>query len=144
MAVLGIFIIIATMFRSYIQPVVIMFTVPFGMIGAVAGHWLMGYDLSIMSIFGMVALTGVVVNDSLVLVDFTNRNRRAGVPARDAVLDSGVKRFRPTLLTSLTPLTPLTLRTSLMPLPTDADELPDIPAAALFPKISSLSRSQSL
>ncbi|MGW8324333.1 MAG: efflux RND transporter permease subunit, partial [Desulfobacterales bacterium] len=67
LAILGMFIIVATMFRSYAQPFIILFTVPFGIIGAVLGHLLLGYDLSIMSVFGMVALTGVVVNDAIVL-----------------------------------------------------------------------------
>lgn len=80
LAVLGIFIIIATMFRSYAQPLVIMFTVPFGIIGAIFGHLLMGYDLSIMSLFGMVALTGVVVNDAIVLIERINENLACGVP----------------------------------------------------------------
>jgi multidrug efflux pump subunit AcrB len=68
LAVLGIFIIVATIFRSYAQPFIILFTVPFGIIGAVVGHFLLNYDLSLMSIFGMVALTGVVVNDAIVLI----------------------------------------------------------------------------
>jgi hypothetical protein len=89
LAVLGIFIIIATMFRSYAQPFVIMFTVPFGIIGAVFGHLLLGYDLSIMSIFGMVALTGVVVNDAIVLIERINENFACGMPFFDAILKRG-------------------------------------------------------
>ena len=80
LAVLGIFIIVATIFRSYAQPFVILFTVPFGIIGAVVGHFLLGYDLSLMSIFGMVALTGVVVNDAIVLIERVNENLAHGTP----------------------------------------------------------------
>jgi multidrug efflux pump subunit AcrB len=83
LAILGIFIIIATMFRSYAQPFIIIFTVPFGIIGAVMGHLLLGYDLSIMSIFGMVALTGVVVNDAIVLIERINENIAEGMPFFD-------------------------------------------------------------
>ncbi len=115
MAILGIFIIIATMFRSYVQPAVIMFTVPFGMIGAVAGHLLMGYDLSIMSIVGMVALPGVVVNDAIVLIERNNENLAAGMPFFQAILAGGARRFRAIFLTTLSTiggLAPLILETN--------------------------------
>lgn len=114
LAVLGIFIVIATMFRSYAQPFVIMFTVPFGIIGAVFGHLLLGYDLSIMSIFGMVALTGVVVNDAIVLIERINENFACGMPFFDAILQGGVRRFRAIFLTTLSTvggLAPLILET---------------------------------
>jgi multidrug efflux pump subunit AcrB len=114
LAVLGIFIIIATMFRSYLQPFVIMFTVPFGIIGAVFGHLLLGYDLSIMSIFGMVALTGVVVNDAIVLIERINENFACGMPFFDAILKGGARRFRAIFLTTLSTvggLAPLILET---------------------------------
>jgi len=101
MAVLGIFIIIATMFRSYVQPFIILFTVPFGIIGAVLGHLLMGYNLSMMSIFGMVALTGVVVNDAIVLIERINENMAEGMPFFDAILKGGARRFRAIFLTTL-------------------------------------------
>jgi len=101
LAVIGIFIIIATMFRSYVQPFVILFTIPFGIIGAVMGHLVLGYDLSMMSIFGMVALTGVVVNDAIVLIERINENFAEGLPYFDAVLKGGVRRFRAIILTSL-------------------------------------------
>jgi multidrug efflux pump subunit AcrB len=94
LAILGIFIIIATIFRSYAQPLVILFTIPFGIIGAVLGHLLLGYDLSIMSIFGMVALTGVVVNDAIVLIERVNENIAEGMPFFDAILHAGARRFR--------------------------------------------------
>ena len=116
LALIGIYIIIATMFKSYTQPFVIMFTVPFGIIGAVAGHLLLGYDLSMMSIFGMVALTGVVVNDAIVLIERINENFAEGMPYFEAVLKGGVRRFRAIALTSLSTiggLMPLILETDL-------------------------------
>jgi multidrug efflux pump subunit AcrB len=114
LAVLGIFIVIATMFRSYAQPFVIMFTVPFGIIGAILGHLLLGYDLSMMSMFGMVALTGVVVNDAIVLIERVNENFAGGMPFFDAILKGGARRFRAIFLTTLSTvggLTPLILET---------------------------------
>ncbi len=116
LALIGIYIIIATMFRSYTQPFVIMFTVPFGIIGAVVGHLVLGYDLSMMSIFGMVALTGVVVNDAIVLIERINENFAEGMPYFEAVLKGGVRRFRAIILTSLSTiggLMPLILETNL-------------------------------
>ena len=116
LALLGIFIIIATMFRSYAQPFIIIFTVPFGIIGAVMGHLLLGYDLSIMSIFGMVALTGVVVNDAIVLIERINENIAEGMPFFDAILNGGARRFRAIFLTSLSTvggLAPLIMETDL-------------------------------
>ena len=101
LAVIGIFIIIATMFRSYLQPFIILFTVPFGLIGAVFGHLVLGFDLSMMSIFGMVALTGVVVNDAIVLIERINENFAEGQPYFQAILNGGVRRFRAITLTSL-------------------------------------------
>ena len=76
--------------------------IPFGMIGAVAGHWIMGMELTIMSLLGMLALIGVVVNDSLVLVDYINKRRDSGFDIKEAVLTAGSARFRPVMLTSLT------------------------------------------
>jgi len=116
LAILGIFIIIATMFRSYAQPFVILFTVPFGIIGAVLGHLLLGYNLSIMSIFGMVALTGVVVNDAIVLIERVNGNIAEGMLFFDAILIGGARRFRAIFLTSLSTvggLAPLIMETDL-------------------------------
>ncbi len=116
MALLGIFIIIATMFRSYAQPIIIMFTIPFGIIGAVMGHLLLGYDLSIMSIFGMVALTGVVVNDAIVLIERINENIAEGMPFFEAILSGGARRFRAIFLTSISTvggLAPLIMETDL-------------------------------
>lgn len=84
------------------KPVIIMISIPFGIVGAVIGHIIMGYDLSVLSMFGVVALAGVVVNDSLVMIDLANRRRREGASAIDAVIQAGVQRFRPIMLTTLT------------------------------------------
>ena len=101
-AVIGIFALLAIPLRSYVQPLIIISAVPFGIVGAVMGHLVIGMALSILSMVGMVALAGVVVNDNLVLVDFVNRTRAAGRSIFDAVHQAGVARFRPILLTSLT------------------------------------------
>ncbi len=101
--------------KSYTEPLVVMSVIPFGLIGAVVGHWLMGYNLAMVSIMGLLALTGVVVNDSLVLVHAVNRQRQLGDSLKEAVLNAGVVRFRPILLTSLTTffgLSPLLLEKS--------------------------------
>jgi multidrug efflux pump subunit AcrB len=101
-ALFGIYFILAIPFKSYIQPAIIMISIPFGIIGAVIGHILMGYSLSLVSIMGIVALSGVVVNDSLVLIDLANRKVRDGVYPYKAVVEAGVQRFRPIMLTTLT------------------------------------------
>jgi multidrug efflux pump subunit AcrB len=111
-----IYVLLAVLFKSYIQPVIVMSAIPFGLVGAMWGHILMGLDLTLISMFGVVALTGVVVNDSLIMIDFINRARRDGMSARQAVIESGIRRFRPIMLTSLTTfagLTPLLLEKSL-------------------------------
>ena len=97
-----IYALLAIPFKSYLQPIIVMSIIPFGMIGAVVGHWIMGMPLTIMSLLGMLALIGVVVNDSLVLVDFINKKRSEGMRLMDAVLTAGAARFRPVMLTSLT------------------------------------------
>ena len=102
LALMGIYLLLATQFRSYAQPAVIMMAIPFGLVGAVGGHLIMGLDLTLMSLFGVVALSGIVVNDSLILIDFTNRAIRDGKPPEDAVEASGKARFRPVILTSVT------------------------------------------
>ncbi len=115
-ALLGIFTIVATMFRSYLQPFIIMFTIPFGIIGAVLGHLVMGYNLSIMSVFGMVALTGVVVNDAIVLIERINENIAQKIPFFEAILKGGSRRFRAIFLTTLSTvggLAPMLLETDL-------------------------------
>lgn len=93
---------LAIPFKSYVQPIIVMSVIPFSMIGAVIGHWLMGMELTIMSVLGMLALVGVVVNDSLVLVDFINKKRLDGGTLMEAVVTAGASRFRPIMLTSLT------------------------------------------
>ena len=115
-ALLAMFVMMAIPLRSYIQPLIVMSVIPFGIVGAVAGHILMGANLSIMSMCGIVALSGVVVNDSLVLVDYVNRHRIRGRSVIEAAWGAGVARFRPILLTSLTTfagLTPMLLETDL-------------------------------
>ncbi|MCL4693189.1 MAG: efflux RND transporter permease subunit, partial [Candidatus Hydrogenedentes bacterium] len=101
-ALFGIYIIIATMFRSYIQPVIVMFTVPFGLIGAMLGHLALGYDVTMMSVFGMVALAGVVVNDAIVLIECVNSNIAEGQPFFEAISRAGARRFRAVMLTTIT------------------------------------------
>ncbi|MEO1337452.1 MAG: efflux RND transporter permease subunit, partial [Myxococcota bacterium] len=101
--------------RSYIQPMVVMSAIPFGIVGAVAGHLIMGYDLSLISVFGIVAVSGIVVNDSLVLVHAANERRNEGHTSLDAIQWAGRRRFRPIILTSLTTffgLMPMILETS--------------------------------
>ena len=97
-----IYALIAIPLHSYSQPFIIMSVIPFGAIGAVIGHIVMGRAISMFSLFGLIALAGVVVNDSLILVDFINRARARGVAMRDAVIDAGLSRFRAIILTSFT------------------------------------------
>jgi multidrug efflux pump subunit AcrB len=97
-----IYCLLALPLKSYVQPLIVMSVIPFGIIGAIIGHWIMGHPLSFLSILGLMALLGVVINDSLVLVDYINQQHRAGEPLRDAVRRAGVARFRPVMLTSLT------------------------------------------
>ena len=114
-ALLLIYVLLAIPFRSYTQPLIVMVAIPFGIIGAVLGHIIMGYNLSLMSLMGIVALSGVVVNDALVLIDFVNRERASGVHVFEAVHAAGVRRFRPILLTTLTTfggLAPMIFETS--------------------------------
>ncbi|MCH9688574.1 MAG: efflux RND transporter permease subunit [Deltaproteobacteria bacterium] len=102
MALVAIFALLAIPFRSYTQPIIVMAAIPFGVVGAIIGHVIMGFELSMISAMGIVALSGVVVNDSLVLVDAANGYRRDGRPVFQAIHAAGVRRFRPILLTSLT------------------------------------------
>jgi len=97
-----IYCLLAIPFKSYLQPIIVMSVIPFGAIGAVIGHWIMGMNLTIMSLLGLMALIGVVVNDSLVLVDFINKKKLEGKAIAEAVLIAGQSRFRPVMLTSLT------------------------------------------
>jgi multidrug efflux pump subunit AcrB len=115
-ALVGIYVIIATIFRSYIQPLIIMLTVPFGIIGAVLGHLLRSVDLSLMSLFGIVALAGVVVNDAIVLIESYNHHLAEGRDVMEALREAGKRRFRAVFLTTLSTvggLTPLILERDL-------------------------------
>lgn len=113
-AMLVIFALLAIAFSSYWQPFIVMFAIPFGIVGAVIGHILLGYDLSLISLMGVIALSGVVLNDSLIMIDYANKKRKNNT-AFDAIHDAGVRRFRPIILTTLTTfggLTPIILETS--------------------------------
>ncbi len=115
LAAMVMFLLLASQFRSYIQPVIIMTAIPFGLIGAIVGHFIMNIDITMISIFGIVALSGIVVNDSLILIDFINSQVRSGGKLFESVIKAGQNRFRPVLLTSVTTvagLSPLLLETS--------------------------------
>ncbi len=116
LSLIAIFALLAIPLGSYVQPLIIMSAIPYGIMGAVWGHLLTGRDLSMLSVIGVLAATGVVVNDSLVMVSFVNDRVRDGEPLRDAIGEAGVLRFRPIVLTSLTTfvgLTPIMLERSL-------------------------------
>jgi len=111
----SIYFLLAIPFRSYLQPLIVMLAIPFGVVGSVMGHLIMGYSLSLMSMMGMVALAGVVVNDSLVLVDYANRQRLEGHSAFASISAASTRRFRPVILTTLTTfggLAPMIFETS--------------------------------
>jgi multidrug efflux pump subunit AcrB len=101
-ALLAIYALLAVQFRSYSQPLIVMSAIPFGIVGVTLGHLLMGYNLSILSMFGIVALAGVVVNDSLIIIDLINRERKSGIDLHQVIRDSATRRFRPIMLTTLT------------------------------------------
>ena len=101
-ALFAMFVLLTMEFKSYFQPLLIIAAIPFGIAGAVFGHAVMGMSLTLFSMFGLVALAGVVVNDSIVLVDFINARVRAGNPVRQALREAGCVRFRPVMLTSIT------------------------------------------
>ena len=124
-----IYALIAIPLHSYSQPLIIMSVIPFGVIGAVIGHIVMGRSLSMFSLFGLVALAGVVVNDSLILIDFINRAREEGVALKQAVIDSGTQRFRAIILTSFT------TAAGLMPIMTEGS----LQAQSVIPMAISLS-----
>jgi multidrug efflux pump subunit AcrB len=93
-----------------------MSAIPFGVVGAILGHIIMGFNLSLLSLFGIVALTGVVVNDTLIMIDLINRLKDEGMPLEEIIIKAGTRRFRPILLTTLTTflgLSPMILETSL-------------------------------
>ena len=115
-AMAGIFIIIAAIFRSYVQPLIVMVTVPMGIIGAIYGHLLMGLPIVMFSIFGMMALTGVVVNDAIILIEAVNRQIARGIPILEAIALGGIRRFRAIVLTTVSTvgaLFPLIIETDL-------------------------------
>lgn len=119
---------LAIPFKSFTQPLIVMSVIPFGFVGAVLGHMIYGYNLSLMSMFGLVALAGVVVNGALVLIDCMNQLRDQGVPIREAVVQAGIRRFRPILLTFFTTFF------GLLPLMSD----PSVQAKFLIPMAISL------
>jgi len=102
LALFGIYALLAIPTKSYLQPLIIMGVIPFGIIGAIVGHWITGYPLSMMSLMGVIALSGVVVNDSLILVDYINKAVKSGTDLFSAVIEAGTRRFRAIMLTSLT------------------------------------------
>lgn len=115
-ALFVLFAMLAIPFRSYIQSLIILVAIPFGTVGAVVGHIVMGYSLSLVSVMGIVALSGVVINDSLILIDTANQYRREGHTPREAIFLAPLRRFRPVILTSLTTflgLAPMILERSL-------------------------------
>jgi multidrug efflux pump subunit AcrB len=115
-AMLAIYGLLAVQFKSYAQPVIVMSAIPFGIVGATMGHLLMGFNLSILSLFGIVALCGVVVNDSLIMIDLINRERKSGIELGQVIRDSVTRRFRPIMLTTMTTflgLAPMLLEKSL-------------------------------
>ncbi|MGD9016441.1 MAG: efflux RND transporter permease subunit, partial [Desulfobacterales bacterium] len=115
-ALFCIYALLAIPFKSFSQPIIVMAAIPFGIIGAILGHLIMGFNLSIMSIFGLVGLSGVVVNDSLVLIHRANRIREEGFTVRESAVLAGCMRFRAIILTSLTTfagLTPMLLERSI-------------------------------
>ncbi|MEM6646746.1 MAG: efflux RND transporter permease subunit [Bacteroidota bacterium] len=116
LAMLAIYALLAIPFRSYVQPLVVMSAIPFGIIGALAGHLLLDIPIGLLSLFGIIGLSGVVVNDSLVMIDFINEKRSNGMAMREAVIEGAQQRFRPIMLTSLTTflgVAPIVFETSL-------------------------------
>ncbi len=114
LAMAVVYALLAIAFASYLQPLIVMIAIPFGIVGAVIGHIILGFDLSLISFMGVIALSGVVVNDALIMIDFANR-KRAERSAFEAIHMAGLRRFRPIILTTLTTfggLTPIILETS--------------------------------
>ncbi len=110
-----VYLILAWVFSSYGWPLVVMAAIPFGLIGALAGHWLLGINMSMFSLFGMLGLSGIVVNDSIILITFFRQQRERGVAVTEAIINAATQRLRAVLLTSLTTiagLTPLLFETS--------------------------------
>lgn len=114
-AMILIYALLAIAFTSYTQPLIVMTAIPFGIVGAVIGHILLGYDLSLVSLMGVIALSGVVVNDSLIMIDYANKRRIAGDSIYESIHEAGLRRFRPIILTTMTTfggLAPIILETS--------------------------------
>ncbi len=114
-ALFFIFVLLAIPFKSYVQPIIVMTAIPFAIVGAIIGHLIMGFSLSIISVMGMIALSGVVINDGLVMVDYANNQVRKGLNVHDAISMAGVRRFRPIMLTTMTTfggLAPMIFETS--------------------------------
>lgn len=101
LALAVIYSLLAVAFRGYVQPLIVLVAIPFGIVGAVLGHIWLGYDLSLVSLMGVIALSGVVINDSLIMIDYANRRRRDH-SAFEAISQAGLRRFRPILLTTVT------------------------------------------
>ena len=134
MALFCIFALLAIPFNNYYQPLVIMCCIPFGIVGAVTGHVIMGYNLSLMSLFGVVALSGVVVNDSLVLIDFANRRQRdEGASPAIAIQQAGIARFRANLADHFNDLRRI-----------GPDDFGDLPPSALHDPDGDLARLRDL
>ena len=115
LTLIALYALLAIPFRSYLQPLLVLAAIPFGIIGAVAGHLIMGFGLSVVSLMGMLALSGVVINDALVLIDYANRRRREGLGAREAIVAAATRRLRPIMMTTLTTflgLAPMIFETS--------------------------------
>jgi multidrug efflux pump subunit AcrB len=115
-ALVLIYLVLAWVFGSYGWPLIVMSIIPFGIVGALVGHWVMGLELTILSLFGLFGLAGIVVNDSIILVVFYKELREEGMPMREAIVEAACQRLRAVLLTSLTTiggLMPLLFETSL-------------------------------
>ena len=115
MALLALFALLAVIFKSYAQSIIVLIAIPFGIVGAIGGHILMGFGMSFVSVMGMVALAGVVINDNILLITTANEYRSAGMTAKEAAAQAPTRRFRPVLLTSVTTflgLTPMIFETS--------------------------------
>jgi multidrug efflux pump subunit AcrB len=116
LALIAMYLVMAILFSSYTQPLLVMFAIPFGLVGSLLGHLLLGVDVTLWSFIGMVAVSGIVVNDNLVLIDYINEKRSQGEPLANAISSAGIRRFRPIILTSLTTfigLVPIMSETSL-------------------------------
>jgi len=115
LALVALYCLLAIPFKSYFQPLIVMVAIPFGLVGAIAGHLLMNFSLSVISLMGIIALAGVVINSALVMIVYANEQRALGRSAFDAIHDAGIRRFRPILLTTATTfggLAPMIFETS--------------------------------